>query len=212
MRFRSGPGPVSGPTQRTRRFGRRSPWLRDGLLRAAESSPWLTGRQCPSIRVSSPVAHGPSVPLNPSLFPSGSRAVSGHHAPTVSSPAPSESVPPSTQAVSSPMTEGPRSGLATPESRSAREPSRPYVARVRVRVRDVRRRWAYGESGTRPDPAAAVLRPSLARPSPGRDRAERTATPARSSRLIRSRPRPVPPPLGATCTGHREEKERESAE
>jgi len=56
---------------RGRSAGDRPSRGREDLLRAAESAPWLTGRQCPSGRVSSPVAHGPSV---------------CHLAPTVSSP------------------------------------------------------------------------------------------------------------------------------
>jgi len=173
VRFGSGPEPKSGPTQRTRRFGRRPPWPREDLLRAAASAPWLTGRQCPSSRVSSPMAHGPSV---------------CHHAPTVSSPRAIRVSSPESSGSQFPDDRRPtfRAGVSGP----ARGPSRPYVGRVRVHVRDVRRRRAYGGSGTWPGPAAAVQRRAYPGPRPAA--AEPHERPHQRGRPASSGPDPGP--------------------
>jgi len=183
------PGRVHGP-------GLRAPLLVPPAT--AVSSPRLTGRQYPGVNPRK--AHRPSVPRvsSPWLTSQQRSQFPAAHG---------QSVPRGSRAVSSRWLTGrqfPRSITAGPLAgyfRVGAPCEGPAVPRRDPRPGALVRCAASGRRTTRTAADSAGLRPGV---RPGcRSRAQRDAPLRKEPRLIRSRPRPAPPPLGATCTGHR---------
>jgi hypothetical protein len=173
----SGGRPVAA-ARADRRQRRQAP-----LAVAAAVSP--RGSRAVSSPSKHPVAHGPSVP--PSQFPEA-------HGPSVPRVSSHMAHGPSVPRVSSPMAHGPsvpRDSHSTVTNVTC-DPGRG----VRLDTSRKRANRVYTDGSQSYRASGPRLRPGFRSPADG------SPHPGRP-RLVRARPKPAPPPLGATCTGQR---------